>query len=94
MRGMNEERVRAAVRKVPREEFVPEEFRAASYADRPLPIGYARTISQPFLVAFMTEELQLQPTDRFWKSAPAPVIKRRFWLSSSPKFTRSRLSNR
>ncbi|MEY2493308.1 MAG: protein-L-isoaspartate(D-aspartate) O-methyltransferase [Verrucomicrobiota bacterium] len=64
MRGVIEERVLAAMRKVPREEFVPEEFRAASYDDRPLPIGYDQTISQPYIVAFMTEELRPQPTDR------------------------------
>src|SRR4029077_723002 len=40
------------------------EFRAESYTDRPLPIGYDQTISQPFIVAFMTEQLRLQPTDR------------------------------
>jgi protein-L-isoaspartate(D-aspartate) O-methyltransferase len=62
--GISEERVLAAMRKVPREEFVPEEFRESSYADQPLPIGYDQTISQPFIVAFMTEELRLQPTDR------------------------------
>jgi len=64
MRGVVEERVLAAMRKVPREEFVPVEFRAESYTDRPLPIGYDQTISQPFIVAFMTEELRPQPIDR------------------------------
>src|SRR5438270_10789732 len=63
-RGVVEERVLAAMRKVPREEFVPAEFRAESYTDRPLPIGYDQTISQPFIVAFMTEALRLQPTHR------------------------------
>jgi protein-L-isoaspartate(D-aspartate) O-methyltransferase len=64
MRGVVEERVLAAMRKVPREEFVPAEFRAESYTDRPLPIGYDQTISQPFIVAFMTEELRPKSTDR------------------------------
>jgi protein-L-isoaspartate(D-aspartate) O-methyltransferase len=64
MRGISAERVLAAMRKVPREEFVPEHLRAASYADQPLPIGYDQTISQPFIVAFMTEELQPQSRDR------------------------------
>src|SRR5438309_9490674 len=64
MRGVVEERVLAAMRKVPREEFVPAEFRAESYTDRPLPIGYDQTISQPFIVAFMTEQLRPQPADR------------------------------
>ena len=64
MRGVVEERVLAAMRKVPREEFVPAEFRAESYTDRPLPIGYDQTISQPFIVAFMTEQLRPQLTHR------------------------------
>lgn len=63
-RGIHEERVLAAMMKVPREEFVPEHLRAASYADQPLPIGYDQTISQPFIVAFMTEQLRPQPQDR------------------------------
>ena len=64
MRGINAERVLAAMNKVPREEFVPENLRVASYTDQPLPIGYDQTISQPYIVAFMTEELQPQPQDR------------------------------
>jgi len=63
-RGINDGRVLAAMAKVPREEFVPPESRAASYADGPLPIGYGQTISQPYIVAFMTEELRLKPSDR------------------------------
>jgi protein-L-isoaspartate(D-aspartate) O-methyltransferase len=63
-RGIHEERVLAAMKKVPREEFVPEPLRAASYADQPLPIGYDQTISQPFIVAFMTGQLRPQKTDR------------------------------
>ena len=63
-RGIASERVLAAMRKVPREEFVPERFREASYADQPLPIGYDQTISQPLIVAFMTEQLRPQPQDR------------------------------
>jgi len=64
VRGIATERVLAAMRKVPREEFVPEKVRAASYADQPLPIGYDQTISQPLIVAFMTEQLRPQPQDR------------------------------
>ena len=63
-RGIHEERVLAAIAKVPREEFVPPEARAASYTDQPLPIGYGQTISQPFVVGFMTEQLQLKRDDR------------------------------
>ena len=50
--------------KVPREKFVPNELRARAYDDRPLPIGYGQTISQPYIVAFMTQQLQPKPTDR------------------------------
>src|SRR5713226_5756542 len=63
-RGIHEERVLAAMKKVPREEFAPQETRAAGYTDQPLPIGYGQTISQPFVVAFMTEQLQLKRDDR------------------------------
>jgi protein-L-isoaspartate(D-aspartate) O-methyltransferase len=63
-RGITDERVLAAMRKVPREKFVPEKFRTASYDDGPLPIGYDQTISQPYCVALMTEQLRLQPSHR------------------------------
>ena len=63
-RGIKDARVLAAMAKVPREEFVPPESRAASYEDGPLPIGYAQTISQPYIVAFMTEQLRPKPSDR------------------------------
>ena len=63
-RGIKDERVLAAMAKVPREEFVPADARAATYEDGPLPIGHGQTISQPYIVAFMTEQLRLSPTDR------------------------------
>jgi protein-L-isoaspartate(D-aspartate) O-methyltransferase len=63
-RGINDARVLAAMTKVPREEFVAPESRAASYEDGPLPIGYGQTISQPYIVAFMTEQLRPKPSDR------------------------------
>jgi protein-L-isoaspartate(D-aspartate) O-methyltransferase len=63
-RGVNDGRVLAAMAKVPREEFVPPESRAASYEDGPLPIGHGQTISQPYIVAFMTEQLRPKPSDR------------------------------
>lgn len=64
MRGVTNDRVLTAMRKVPREQFVPESMRGRSYSDQALPIGYDQTISQPFVVAFMTEKLQLKSTDR------------------------------
>ncbi len=63
-RGIHEERVLAAMAKVQREEFVPADVRAASYSDGPLPIGHGQTISQPFIVAFMTEQLRPLAKDR------------------------------
>ena len=52
-------RVLDAVRRVPREEFVPEDARPYAYENRPLPIGYGQTVSQPLIVALMTEALLL-----------------------------------
>ena len=63
-RGINNERVLAAMGKVPREEFVPLDLRTETYEDGPLPIGHGQTISQPYIVAFMTQQLQPKPSDR------------------------------
>lgn len=57
-------RVLEAMAKVPRHDFVPVEVRPYAYADSPLPIGCSKTISQPFIVALMTDLLDLQPQDR------------------------------
>src|ERR1700757_3169708 len=64
LRGIKDERVLAAMAKVPGEEFVPADARVEAYEDGPLPIGYDQTISQPYIVAFMTEQLGLKPSDR------------------------------
>ena len=53
-----------AMRRVPRHEFVPPEYLGQSYENHPLPIGYGQTISQPFIVAYMSENLALKPGDR------------------------------
>jgi len=63
-RGIDDPRVLGAMRRVPRHELVPERVRAQAYDDRPLPIGHGQTISQPYVVAFMTEALELAPSDR------------------------------
>ena len=63
-RGVRNARVLAAMRKVPRHLFVPPDQQPQAYADQPLPIGYRQTISQPYVVAFMTEALELRPEDR------------------------------
>jgi protein-L-isoaspartate(D-aspartate) O-methyltransferase len=59
-----DERVLAAMREVPRHLFVPAPVAAAAYEDTPLPIGFDKTISQPFIVALMTDVLDPQPHDR------------------------------
>src|SRR5262245_30298585 len=59
-RGIKDERVLAAMASLPRHLFVPERQRASAYEDRPLPIGDGQTISQPYIVALMTELLELR----------------------------------
>ncbi len=63
-RGVKDPRVLAALEKVPRHLFVPENLRYEAYQDEPLPIGFGQTISQPYIVAYMTEQLRIQPGDR------------------------------
>lgn len=63
-RGVTDERVLAAMERVPRHEFAPARYRDQAYRDHPLPIAEGQTISQPFIVALMLEALQLAPTDR------------------------------
>jgi protein-L-isoaspartate(D-aspartate) O-methyltransferase len=63
-RGVSDPRVLAAMNKVRRDEFVPPNLKGSSYADQPLPIGYSQTISQPYIVAFMTEQVHPSPKDR------------------------------
>jgi protein-L-isoaspartate(D-aspartate) O-methyltransferase len=58
-----DERVMTAMRKVPRHAFVPIELRPYAYENIPLPIGFAKTISQPFLVALMTDLLDIKADD-------------------------------
>ena len=57
-------RVRTAMTEVPRHEFVPLAYKSEAYGNRPLPIGHGQTISQPLIVALMTELLQLAKTDK------------------------------
>jgi protein-L-isoaspartate(D-aspartate) O-methyltransferase len=63
-RGVNSAAVLDAMMKVPRHLFVDEQVRSEAYADHPLPIGEGQTISQPYVVALMTEALDLRPGDR------------------------------
>jgi protein-L-isoaspartate(D-aspartate) O-methyltransferase len=63
-RGVRDPRVLSAVTKVPRELFLPEAQRHEAYEDRPVPIGFGQTISQPYIVAYMTEALKVEPSHR------------------------------
>lgn len=63
-RDITDARVLDALRQVPRHELVPEADRPHAYEDRALPIGFGQTISQPYIVAFMSQKLEPQPTDR------------------------------
>ena len=63
-RGVTDQDVLEAMEMVPRHEFVPEHLKNQAYADHPLPIGHGQTISQPYIVALMTELLELERSDR------------------------------
>lgn len=63
-RGVKDKRVLDAMRKVERHLFVPANLQRRAYSDRPLPIGHGQTISQPYIVAYMTESGMIRPDDR------------------------------
>jgi len=63
-RDVTDRAVLDALRNVPRHEFVPQDLQARAYDDTPLPIGQGQTISQPYIVAYMTEALRLRPGDK------------------------------
>jgi protein-L-isoaspartate(D-aspartate) O-methyltransferase len=63
-RGVRDERVLAALETVPRERFLPENLRHEAHRDHPVPIGHGQTISQPYIVGYMTEALRLEPQHR------------------------------
>ncbi len=63
-RGVKDPKVIRAMETVPRHKFVPPEEAPFAYQDEPRPIGHGQTISQPYIVAFMTEQLHIKPTDR------------------------------
>lgn len=63
-RNITSEAVLRAMAEVPRHRFVPDDMRASAYADSPLPIGDGQTISQPYIVAYMVQLLELKPSDR------------------------------
>jgi len=59
-RGIRNARILEAFRRVPRHEFVPEKYRSAAYSDNPIPIGYEQTVSQPYVVAHMIQEVGIR----------------------------------
>jgi protein-L-isoaspartate(D-aspartate) O-methyltransferase len=61
---IEDKRVLSAIGRVPREKFVPERYREAAYEDGPLPIGCEQTISQPYIIALMTQALELEGSER------------------------------
>jgi protein-L-isoaspartate(D-aspartate) O-methyltransferase len=63
-RGVKNRQVLRAMRTVPRHRMIPEAYRMDPYGDHPVPIGYGQTISQPFIVGYMTEQLRLEPGDK------------------------------
>lgn len=63
-RGVSDQRVLSAMRKVPRHLFVPENLQNRAYSDEPLPIGHGQTISQPYVVAYMTEQVDIDESER------------------------------
>ncbi|MEW6156124.1 MAG: protein-L-isoaspartate(D-aspartate) O-methyltransferase [Verrucomicrobiota bacterium] len=63
-RGITNRKVLQVMSEVPRHEFIPKSQRRSAYGDFPLPIGYGQTISQPYIVAFMTEQLDPRPDER------------------------------
>lgn len=63
-RGIHDERVLEAMRRIPREEFVPEDQRGDAFIDAPLAIGFGQTITQPYMTALMAQLLELKGTER------------------------------
>lgn len=66
-RGVKDPQVLASMRTVPRHLFVPDTYRDAAYSDSPLPIGESQTISQPYIVALMTELLEVEPGEKVFE---------------------------
>ena len=97
-RGIRDAGVLRAMRTTPRHLFVPPEARTRAYDDRPLPIGYGATISQPFIVAWMTELLGLEKTHRvleigtgsgYQAAVLSPLVKQVYTIEIVPELARS-----
>ena len=63
-RGIKDQKVISAFRKIPRHKFIPQDYQKSAYGDFPLPIGEEQTISQPYIVALMTQSLAIKNTDK------------------------------
>lgn len=96
-RGVRDPAVLAAMRSVPRHEFVPPEYIDLAYDDRPLPIGYDQTISQPYIVAYMTAALEAGPDDRilevgagsgYQTAVLAEIVRRVYSIEIVPELAR------
>ena len=89
-REIKNPRVREVIGAVPRHEFVPASEQRFAYSDEPLPVGYGQTISQPFIVAFMTEQLDPKPTGRILEIGTGSGYQAQSSPASLRRFTRSR----
>jgi protein-L-isoaspartate O-methyltransferase len=87
--GIQDERVLAAMAALSRAEFVEFNDRSNAWRDEPLPIGESQTISQPYVVARMTQALDVQPANGFSRSEPVLATKRQSSSNSEPASTRS-----
>ena len=78
-RGISNEGVLKVMHSVERHKFVPENYQDRAYSDGPLPIGYGQTISQPYIVAYMTEQLQVSSQHKFWRLVQVQDTRQQYW---------------
>ena len=95
--GITNKKVLSAIRNLPRELFVAPELHTNAYINAPLPIDCGQTISQPFIVAYMTEQLELKPTDKvleigtgsgFQTAALAQLVQEVYTIEVYPELSR------
>ncbi len=93
-RGVKDSRVISSMMSVPRHQFVPHQYIKSAYDDSPLPIGYGQTISQPFIVAYMTEVLNLNKTSTvleigtgsgYQTAVLSPIVKKVYTIEIIPE---------
>ncbi len=87
-RGVKDERVLTAMRKIPRHEFLPEAIRGMAYTDNALPLGESQTMSQPYMVALMTELLGLKGPERVLEIGTDQATRLRYLPSCAKRSTR------